>query len=79
MQGQVSRLMAQPLIMSSICIEYTHERVLAPKIKRRSEQASTSKIILEWVGGINSRELYTDFLFPTFVHIYEQLDEASLS
>ena len=53
--------------------------VLAPKIKRRSEQVSTSKIILEWVGGINSRELYIDFLFPTFVHIYEQLSEATLS
>ena len=53
--------------------------ILAPEIKRRSEQASTSKIILEWVGGRNSWELYTDFLLPTFVHIYEQLDEASLS
>ena len=53
--------------------------VLAPKIKRRSEQASTSKIIVEWVGGRNSRELYTDFLLLTFVPIYEQLDETLLS
>ena len=61
MQGQASRLMAQPLIMSSICIEYTHERGIGPKNQKKV------------------RELYTDFLFPTFVHIYEQLDEASLS
>ena len=70
--------MAQPLIMSSICIEFIHKRGIGPKNKKRSEQASTSKIILEWVGGRITRELYTDFLLPTFVHIYEQLDEASL-
>ena len=53
--------------------------ILAPEIKRRSEQASTSKIILEWVGGRITRELYTDFLLPMFIPIYEQLDETLLS
>ena len=49
MQGQASRLMAQPLIMSSICIEYTHERGIGPQ-KSKEGPSKPAPLKLSWSG-----------------------------